>query len=111
MEDQVDFRKVIRQHLEMEQGMAGFALRGEPAVSETQAPEDQEDSMVVAEKAADLAEDAVDKAKDMAEDAADAAGDMVDKAKDFAEDVADKAEDVVDDVVDKAKDTFDRDKD
>ena len=51
MEDQVDIRKVVRQHLEMEQGLAGFAPRGEPAAPEV---EDQEDSMAVADKAAEL---------------------------------------------------------
>lgn len=51
MEDQVDIRKAVRQHLEMEQFLTGFALRGEPAAPET---EDQEDKMAVAEKAAEL---------------------------------------------------------
>jgi len=48
---QVDISKVVRQHLEMEQGLAGFALRGEPAASEAH---DQEDNMAVADKAAKL---------------------------------------------------------
>lgn len=47
----MDISKVVRQHLEMEQGLAGFALRGEPAPSEAQ---DQEDDMAVADKAAKL---------------------------------------------------------
>ena len=51
MENHVDISKVVRQHLEMEQGLAGFALRGEPAESEA---ENQEDRMVVAQKAAEL---------------------------------------------------------
>ncbi|MHC4167052.1 MAG: uracil-DNA glycosylase [Planctomycetota bacterium] len=51
MEDQPDIRKVVRQHLEMEQFLTGFALRGEPAASEV---ENQEDNMAVAEKAAEL---------------------------------------------------------
>ncbi|MHC4565159.1 MAG: uracil-DNA glycosylase [Planctomycetota bacterium] len=51
MEDQPDIRKVVRQHLEMEQFLTGFALRGEPAASEV---ENQEDNMAVADKAAEL---------------------------------------------------------
>ena len=51
MEDQPDIRKVVRQHLEMEQGLAGFALRGEPAAIEV---EDQEGNMAVADKADEL---------------------------------------------------------
>lgn len=49
MENDIDISKVIRQHLEMEQLLAGFALKGEE--SERQ---DQEDKMAVAEKAAEL---------------------------------------------------------
>ncbi len=47
----MDISKVVRQHLEMEQGLAGFALRGEPAAPEAQ---DQEDNMAAADKAAEL---------------------------------------------------------
>ena len=49
MGNDVDISKVIRQHLEMEQSLAGFALKGPD--SERQ---DQEDNMAVAEKAAEL---------------------------------------------------------
>ena len=49
MENDVDMSKVIRQHLEMDQFLTGFALKGEE--SERQ---DQEDKMAVAEKAAEL---------------------------------------------------------
>ena len=54
----MDISKVVRQHLEMEQGLAGFALRGEPAASGAQ---DQDPSgageaegMAIADKAAPL---------------------------------------------------------
>ncbi|MHC4169921.1 MAG: uracil-DNA glycosylase family protein, partial [Planctomycetota bacterium] len=47
----MDIRKAARQHLEMEQFLTGFALRGEPAACQTQ---DQEDNMAVADKAAEL---------------------------------------------------------
>ena len=49
MEHNVDISKVIRQHLEMEQFLTGFALKGQE--SERQ---EQEDNMAVAEKAAEL---------------------------------------------------------
>ena len=49
MGNDVDISKVIRQHLEMEQFLAGFALKGPD--SERQ---DQEDNMAVTEKAAEL---------------------------------------------------------
>ncbi|MEA3224654.1 MAG: uracil-DNA glycosylase family protein, partial [Planctomycetota bacterium] len=51
MGNDVDIGKVVRQHLEMEQFLAGFALRGQSQASESQ---DQEDNMAVAEKAAEL---------------------------------------------------------
>ena len=51
MENHVDISKVVRQHLEMDQFLTGFTLRGEPAASEA---ENQEDKMVVAQKAAEL---------------------------------------------------------
>lgn len=51
MENHVDISKVVRQHLEMDQYLTGFTLRGEPAASEA---ENQEDQMVVARKAAEL---------------------------------------------------------
>ncbi len=51
MGNDVDISKVIRQHLEMEQSLAGFALKGQDLESERQ---DQEDNMAVAEKAAEL---------------------------------------------------------
>jgi len=51
MGNDVDIGKVIRQHLDMEQSFAGFALKGPDRQSEQQ---DQEDIMAVAEKAAEL---------------------------------------------------------
>jgi len=47
----VDIGKVVRQHLEMEQFLAGFAPKDPDRQSEGQ---DQEDNMAVAEKAAEL---------------------------------------------------------
>ncbi|MHC4703911.1 MAG: uracil-DNA glycosylase family protein, partial [Planctomycetota bacterium] len=47
----MDIGKVVRQHLEMEQFLAGFALKGRDGTSESQ---DQEENMAVAEKAAEL---------------------------------------------------------
>jgi DNA polymerase len=49
MENNVDISKVIRQHLEMEQFLSGFALKGQE--SERQ---EQENKMAIAEKAAEL---------------------------------------------------------
>jgi DNA polymerase len=51
MGKKVDINKVVRQHLEMEQFLTGFALRGEARQPEAQ---EQEDNMAVAEKAAEL---------------------------------------------------------
>jgi DNA polymerase len=59
MEQETDFNKVVRQHLEMEQLFTGFALKGKPDAHE---PQEQEDNhvpsevggMTVAEKAAEL---------------------------------------------------------
>lgn len=51
MDYHVDISKVVRQHLEMNQFLAGFALRGEPGAPEA---ENQEDQMAVAQKAAEL---------------------------------------------------------
>jgi DNA polymerase len=51
MGKKVDINKVVRQHLEMEQFLTGFALRDEARGLEAQ---EQEDNMAVAEKAAEL---------------------------------------------------------
>ena len=51
MEKETDIRKVVRQHLEMEQFFAGFAPKGEGARAE---PREQEDSMAAAEKSVEL---------------------------------------------------------
>ena len=51
MEKEVDINKVVRQHLEMEQFFTGFSLKGK---AETHEQQDKEDSMAVAEKAAEL---------------------------------------------------------
>lgn len=51
MEKDVDINKVVRQHLEMEQFFTGFSLKSE---AKTHKQPDQEDSMAVAEKAAEL---------------------------------------------------------
>ncbi len=51
MGKEVDISKVVRQHLETEQFFAGFALRGKARTLE---PQDREDKMVVAGKAAEL---------------------------------------------------------
>ena len=51
MENKVDFNKVVRQHLEMEQFFSGFALKGATEGLESQV---QEDKMAVAQKASEL---------------------------------------------------------
>lgn len=51
MEKEVDINKVVRQHLEMEQSFSGFALKGKAVPPE---PQEQEDNMANAEKAAEL---------------------------------------------------------
>ena len=51
MEKEIDLNKIIRQHIEMERSFTGFALKGRPEVLEVQK---QEDTMAVAEKAAEL---------------------------------------------------------
>ena len=51
MEKEVDINKVVRQHLEMEQTFSGFALKGKAVPPE---PQEQEDNMANAEKAAEL---------------------------------------------------------
>ena len=51
MGKEVNIKKVVRQHLETEQFFTGFALRGKARTLE---PQDREDKMVVAEKAAEL---------------------------------------------------------
>jgi len=51
MDKDVDIDKVVRQHLEMEQFFAGFAVKGEAGPGE---PQEQEDNMAVAEKAGEL---------------------------------------------------------
>lgn len=55
----MDIRKAVRQHLEMDQGLAGFALRGKMTASETQVQEDGPvvsgvEGMAVADKGAAL---------------------------------------------------------
>lgn len=59
MEDHVDIRKAVRQHLEMDQGLAGFALRGKVTVSETETRQDNPvptgvEGRTVGDKAAEL---------------------------------------------------------
>ena len=51
MEKKVNIQKVVRQHLEMEQFFTGFSLKSE---AKTHKQRNQEDSMAVAEKAAEL---------------------------------------------------------
>jgi len=52
MDKDIDIQKVARQHLEAEQFFAGFALKGQPDLSEP--PQPQEDTMPAAEKTAEL---------------------------------------------------------
>jgi len=60
MEKDVDIDKVVRQHLEMEQFFSGFALKGKAGTPEPRPceglgePQQQEDNMADAEKAAEL---------------------------------------------------------
>jgi uracil-DNA glycosylase family 4 len=51
MEKDIDLNKIVRQHIEMERFFTGFALKGKPGTLEAQK---QEETMAVAEKAAEL---------------------------------------------------------
>jgi uracil-DNA glycosylase family 4 len=51
MEKDTDFNKIVRQHIEMERFFTGFTLKSGPETLETQ---EREDTMLVAEKAAEL---------------------------------------------------------
>ena len=51
MTDRMNIGDIVRQHLEMEQFFGGFAVKGRPAPDE---PQEQEDFMKVADKAAEL---------------------------------------------------------
>jgi uracil-DNA glycosylase family 4 len=51
MEKDIDLNKIARQHIEMERFFTGFALKSMPETLETQ---EQEDTMIIAEKVAEL---------------------------------------------------------
>jgi uracil-DNA glycosylase family 4 len=51
MEKDIDFNKIVRQHIEMERFFSGFSLKNRP---ETLAIQEREDTMAIAEKAAEL---------------------------------------------------------
>jgi uracil-DNA glycosylase family 4 len=51
MEKDIDFNKIVRQHIEMERFFSGFSLKSRP---ETLAIQEREDTMAIAEKAAEL---------------------------------------------------------
>jgi len=57
MEKNIDLKKFVRQHIEMERFFTGFALKGRPETHETQ---DREEIMAVAEKTAELEKIAVE---------------------------------------------------
>jgi len=51
MEKDIELNKIVRQHIEMERFFTGFALKSGPETLEIQ---EQEDTMIIAEKAAEL---------------------------------------------------------
>jgi DNA polymerase len=51
MEKDIDLNKIVRQHIEMEQFFTGFTLKSGPETLEIR---EQEDTMIIAEKAAEL---------------------------------------------------------